>query len=143
MAIARVAESDAEVTRCFPLLAELRPHLVRDEFVERVRRQNRDAGYRLLYVEDEGEIQTVAGFRVAECLAWGRFLYVDDLVTRATERRKGHAGLVMERLLQHATAEGCDELHLDSGFQRLEAHRFYANKGLEQVGYHFSIRVRP
>ena len=30
-----------------------------------------------------------AGFRVAECLAWGRFLYVDDLVTVGSARFRG------------------------------------------------------
>ena len=39
-----LAESDADILRCFPVMAQLRPHLVKAEFVARVRRmQGEDA----------------------------------------------------------------------------------------------------
>ncbi|BAY61402.1 GCN5-related N-acetyltransferase [Calothrix brevissima NIES-22] len=34
-----LAQSDAEIERCFPTMQLLRPHLVASEFVTRIRRQ--------------------------------------------------------------------------------------------------------
>jgi GNAT superfamily N-acetyltransferase len=134
------AESDRDVARCHLVMAELRPHVDRESFARRVRRQRAD-GYRLLYLEVDGEVRSVAGFRVTECLAWGRFLYVDDLVTRETDRGRGYGRSLLERLRETARAEGCRELHLDSAVHRVDAHRFYGREGLTTVGYHFSVPI--
>lgn len=76
----RLAKSDEEIARCFPVMHELRPYVAEHDFVSRVRRQEA-SGYRLAYVLEGGEAVAVAGYRIGENLAWGRFLYVDDLVT--------------------------------------------------------------
>lgn len=69
-------------------------------------------------------------------------MYVDDLVTDAAERSKGYGGAVLLRwLADHATANGCGELHLDSGVQRKEAHRFYGREDFEVSAYHFRKRI--
>ena len=53
----------------------------------------RPGGYRLLGSFEEGadEASAAAGFRVVGMLAWGRSLYVDDLVTVPEARGRGHA----------------------------------------------------
>jgi GNAT superfamily N-acetyltransferase len=84
----------------------------------------------------------VAGFRLLHTLAWGYVLYVDDLVTRADFRGKGHARRLMEWLFAEADRLGCDQLHLDSGPQRIVAHRFYFNQGLHINSYHFAHDLR-
>jgi GNAT superfamily N-acetyltransferase len=108
--------------------------------LDRIRRQH-DAGYRLAFVEVEGEVQAVAGYRISENLAWGRFLYVDDLVTRESERSRGHGRAIIEWLEDHARAHGCVELHLDSGLHRAAAHRFYLERGLDISSYHFGMAL--
>ncbi|HXT09289.1 MAG TPA: hypothetical protein VN715_20420 [Roseiarcus sp.] len=80
------ADSEAQVRACFALMRELRPHLAsEDEFVTRWRRQTATS-YRLLVLSEDGRPAALAGFRVQENLVHGRFLYVDDLVTRADRR---------------------------------------------------------
>lgn len=37
-----------------------------------------------------------------------------------------------------AEREGRDQMHLDSGLQRLDAHRFYEREGVKKTGYHFA-----
>ena len=46
-----LANSDAEILQCFPVMAELRTYLVEGEFVARIRRQQRETGYQLAYIE--------------------------------------------------------------------------------------------
>jgi GNAT superfamily N-acetyltransferase len=80
----------------------------------------------------------VAGFRFLHTLAWGHVLYVDDLVTRSDARGRGHGRRLMEWLEAEARAHGCDQLHLDSGHQRHDAHRLYLNSGMHISSHHFS-----
>jgi GNAT superfamily N-acetyltransferase len=85
-----------------------------------------------------GSPVAVVGFRVGENLAWGRFLYVDDLVTLPGERSHGYGKALLDWLENYATQESCGQLHLDSGIQRKEAHRFYEREGLKVSSYHFA-----
>ena len=132
-----VARTKEEIQRCFPVMAELRPHLVEKEFVGRVRRQHKASGYQLVFLEDGGTVRALAGFRIAECLWAGKFFYVDDLVTTGRERSQGRGRQLMDWLIARARKEGCKEFHLDSGVQRFEAHGFYLKNRLHIVAYHF------
>src|SRR5215472_8109888 len=119
---------------------ELRSHLTsRESMVEQINQWQRPEGYRLLGSFEDGieEPVALAGFRFLHTLAWRHVLYVDDLITRADFRRRGHSGRLMEWLFAEAQSQGCDQFHLDSGVQRLVAHRFYFNQGLHISSYHF------
>ena len=105
----QLAETDAQIARCFAVMAQLRPHLKEDEFVGRVRAQQAQ-GYRLAYLEDAGAVVAVAGFRVMEMLMTGRTLYVDDLVTDPSRRSLGYGKRMLDWLQAHAKAEGCDDV---------------------------------
>jgi GNAT superfamily N-acetyltransferase len=135
-----LASTDAEISRCFPVMQWLRPHLEAAAFVERVQRQLQE-GYQLAYLEDGGKIRSVAGFRIQEMLAWGKILYVDDLVTSDTDRSHGYGGQLFDWLVEHARANGCKELHLDSGVQRFAAHRFYLRRRMDISSHHFSLKL--
>jgi GNAT superfamily N-acetyltransferase len=139
MTTVRVAESDADIRPCYAVMRELRPHVGDDEeFVARVRRQQEQSGYTLIYVEEAGKPVACAGFRISEWLAWGRALYVDDLICVESHRGKGPAEALMYWMEDHARTQGCSEFHLDSGTFRLPAHRFYHRLKLGITAFHFS-----
>ena len=138
--VVSLARNDQEIQSCFDVMVALRPHLQRDEFVSRVRRQQQESGYALACVT-AGEVKAVAGFRISECLAWGKFLYVDDLVTATSDRSQGYGGILFDWLVAHARAAGCDEFHLDSGVQRFDAHRFYLKKRMAIEAHHFGLKL--
>lgn len=136
-----VAETVDEVARCFEVMRELRTHLATNaEFVARVQRQQEE-GYRLAWLEAEGTVRAVAGYRVFDLLFSGRTLYVDDLVTRAVDRSTGFGGQLFDWLVAEARREKCNELTLDSGVQRFDAHRFYLAKRLKIASHHFSLEL--
>jgi hypothetical protein len=56
----KFATSALDLSRCFPVVVQLRPHLTELEFVDRVQRQQQ-AGYFLVYVEKDDSIKAVAG----------------------------------------------------------------------------------
>ena len=94
MAQVRLATELDQIERCAPVMRELRTSLTESKIVERIQEQQYE-GYRLAFVETEDAVVAVAGYRVIEHLAYGRFLYVDDLVTRAKFKRNGFAGSVV------------------------------------------------
>lgn len=136
----KVAESDEDIDRCFTIMRDLRPHIAKNEFVSRVRVQHRQ-GYRLAFVEIEEIPVVVAGFRIADNLAWGRFLYVDDLVTLPEYRSMGYGAALLYWIENYAISEGCNQIHLDSGLERVEAHRFYRREAMKVTGFHFVKHV--
>lgn len=135
-----LAKTDAEIRDCYPVMAELRPHVAAADFLSRVRRQQEKANYELAYVKRDGEVKAVAGFRISECLAWGKFMYVDDLVSKSSERSKGHGGELIDWLIEYARKNGCEQFHLDSGVHRFAAHRFYLLKRMNIEAHHFGMK---
>jgi len=135
-----IAQSESEIDSCFDVMSELRPALKREEFAPRVRRQQQQ-GYVLAGLEVDGEIVCAAGFRMLENLAWGRFLYVDDLVTAENRRSEGHGDEMLTWLIDYAKQHHRDELHLDSGVQRFGAHRFYLRRRMDITNHHFSMKL--
>lgn len=134
------AKTDGEVLACYPVVAQLRSHVEEHEFLERVRDQQQ-AGYELVFIEEEGRVVAVAGYRISNSLAWGKFLYVDDLVTAGLERSTGHGQSLIDWLLATAVDRKCDSFHLDSGVQRHAAHRFYLRNRMSISSHHFSMQV--
>lgn len=132
-----IATTEADIAACYPVMRQLRPHIPEVEFVPRVRRAQ-ESGYRLVCLREDGVPVAVAGIRSGENLAWGRFVYVDDLVTAAERRSRGHGARLLDWIRAHARTQGCAQIHLDSGLQRLDAHRFYAREGVAKTGYHFA-----
>ena len=132
-----------ETARAARALLELRAtYAPAERLVARVDDVLRPGGYRLAGSFDDGEEEAsaAAGFRVLELLAWGRALYVDDLVTLPDRRGRGHADALFGWLEAEAARLGCDQLHLDSGLgpDRADAHRFYFRHGLRIVSFHFA-----
>lgn len=122
-------------------MRQLRPHFEEEAaFVAQVERQQR-AGYRMAFVEDEGAVRVVAGYRLSESLHAGRFCYVDDLVTDESARSLGYCGALFDWLMAAARAAGCGRFELDSGVQRFAAHRFYLTKRMIIASHHFSLEL--
>ena len=128
--------SDEEVVSTFHVMCQLRPHLGEEGYVERIRGV-RQGGYRLAAVVDEGQVRCVAGFRIQDYLYCGKHLYVDDLITDGSTRSQGHGKRMLDWLTEEARRADCVQLHLDSGVQRPDAHRFYFREGLIISAYHF------
>jgi GNAT superfamily N-acetyltransferase len=121
-------------------MAELRPHIQSDEFRPVVKRLTEIAGFQLAYLVDD-EIKAVAGFRISEWLAGGKYLEIEDLVSKGSERSKGYGGELFDWLVEHAKENDCQQLRLVSRVNRLAAHRFYLRKGMNLEAHYFSMNL--
>lgn len=127
-----------QLQRAFEVFTHLRPHLNCDCFIQRVQLQ-REQGYKIIFLEDDGAIVAAAGYRIASFLAWGKVLYIDDLVTHPDKKRRGHGGTLLDWLIAEAKKLECDAVHLDTGFTRHDAHRLYLNKGFRITSHHMNL----
>ena len=134
------AITDQEVENCFEVMSELRPHLKRENFLETIRAMETE-GYKLAFIEDQGRVVAVAGYRIYTNLFMGKHLYVDDLVTASSGRSKGYGEAMVNWLRAKATEAGCNYYHLDSGTHRDQAHKFYFRQGFTIASYHFSEQL--
>lgn len=82
----------------------------------------------------------VAGFVIGVKLAWGRHIYIDDLVTAEGHRRSGAGAHLIEWFKAYAREHGCQQIHLDSGVINFVAHSFYLRQGFSIASHHFSIK---
>ncbi len=135
-----IATTDAQLKACYPVMAQLRPHVTPEEFVPLVRHLAAVAGLAIVYLDDGG-VRAVAGIRISEWLALGKYLEIEDLVTTDDARSHGYGGALFDWIIEHARANGCRHVRLVSHVRRVDAHRFYIRKGMTLEGNYFSIDV--
>jgi N-acetylglutamate synthase-like GNAT family acetyltransferase len=136
----QLAESDFQILGCFLVISQLRPHLEQDNFVEQVRYQMKE-GYQLAFLEVEKQAVAVVGFRISNCLASGKFLYIDDLVVDELKRSHSYGQQLFQWLIEYARNHECKHLSMDSGVQRFAAHRFYLMQRMSITSHHFSMEL--
>ncbi len=132
--------TEEEIKACFSLMHTLRLQYDKESFVMQVKEQM-ETDYRMVCLISGGEYVCLAGYRISQNLAWGKHLYIDDLVTAEGERSQGYGEKMLSYLVDIAKREGCQQLHLDSGVQRFNAHKFYLREGFKISSHHFSMQL--
>lgn len=158
MSLIRLATTDVALRRCYAVMRQLRPHLSEEQYLAQVRRQEeqgyctamleegsagilpaRPGGTGAAPVESAAPVRAVAGYRIMENLFSGVHMYVDDLVTDETTRSRGQGAELLDWLIAQAGAAGCVSFELDSGTQRIHAHRFYLRQRMVISAFHFRL----
>lgn len=145
--VPRVLEHTGDPRPVAAALLELRPDYgTAAALADRLAALTRTQGLRVfgVHVGDAAEAVAAVTVRQVESLSQGRFLYVDDLSTRAAARGRGYAGLLMDRVDDLALELGIPGMvQLDSGVgpHRADAHAFYHRRGMWIAGFHFMRRT--
>jgi len=133
-----LVEKETQIEQAADLLLHLRTDYNRSQLIQQIKQQQ-TKGYQLAITYDALNAVCVAGFVISEKLAWKKHLYVDDLVSEPTHRSKGAGAAMIQWLKDYASAQGCQQLHLDSGVVKFAAHKFYLREGFRIASHHFSI----
>ena len=137
----KIAETDDEIRNCYAVMAELRPQFQPDDFLRQVKGQMAETKFRLVYLDDKG-IKAVGSYRIGEWLAGGKYLEIEDLVSKTGERSKGYGGELFDWIVEYAKQENCDHIKLVSHVKRFGAHRFYLNKKMIIEAHYFSLALQ-
>ena len=126
----------------FAAMQALRPNLASAaHFVGQVDNIQRPDGYRLvgIFIEGEEQAMAVCGFRLTHNLAWGRYIYIDDVCTLPQARNQGYATQLLQWVNAEANRLGCSEIHLnaDVSMARNTMHRLCLNNGYRISSHHF------
>lgn len=135
------AKTDAEILTTYDTMSQLRPDIMQDDYVRLVRLQEDEVGYRLALLREDDCVTCVAGFRLCRSLGWGKYLYVDDLVTDKARRSRGAGKVMFDWLVLEARSARCAELRLDSALWRNDAHRFYLRERMDIACFHFKLNL--
>lgn len=133
----KLAEADNDILKCWPAVKALRPHLSEDQFLPMVKEMLTE-GYMLAFLEDNGVVASIIGFRYQQFLFSGKHIYIDDLSTLPEHRQKGYGSMLLDYVIDYARKRGYSAVTLDSGYQRIDAHRLYLNKGFILSSHHFT-----
>lgn len=63
------------------------------------------------------------------------------VTTDEQHRSQGAGEKILNALIDFAKRNQCMQLHLDSGVQRFDAHRFYLKHGMRIASYHLLLDV--
>lgn len=137
-----LAESDAEIRKCYEVMAQLRPQFLTEEsFLQQVNKQFSDHNFRLVYFESGDQVKAVAGIRAGEWLVGGKYLEIEDFVTKDGERSKNYGGKLFDWITDYARRNDCRQIKLVSSVKRFGAHKFYLNKGMIIQAHYFSLEL--
>jgi GNAT superfamily N-acetyltransferase len=138
MSNVREVTTDAEFLKAFPIMVQLRTHLTPESYLDLLKPM-KEEGYQLFAAYNaQDEIAGLAGVAIKTNFFHKRHVYVFDLITDESQRSSGYGKQLLDYVDVWAKENGCEFVALDSGLQRLDAHRFYETKaGLTKWCYSF------
>ena len=137
-----LAKTDHDILKCTTVLSALRPQLNSENILPIITGMM-SRGYNLIYIMDNDTVVAASGYRFSEHLAWGKAIYIDDLITLTGSRKSGNARLLLDYIFEEAHNHHCAQVHLDSGCipARYDAHRLYLRYGFNITSHHFAMNV--
>lgn len=136
-----VAKSTIELTDCFPVVKELRPHLALEDFLSIYKQANQADGYTVVLVKENSRIVAMMGYRILFDLVRGKHVYIDDLVSTESMRSKGIGAELLQYAEQIAKQEGCETLRLCTGIENESGVRFYEKNGWKQRAFAYTKKI--
>ncbi len=131
-----------ETGRLHPVMAQLRPHLSGAAMGAEIAKVQAGGGH-LIGAFDGDACLGCATYRFQTRLSFGRMVYVDDLVTNEDARSRGVGAALLDWIEVEARANGATQCVLDSGTQRVRAHRFYFRQGYAITAFNFKKPLGP
>lgn len=133
--------TEEEIKYCYKIMRQTMKDLSEQDFINLVSQQIKN-GYKLIYMIDNGEVICVTGFIIAQKLAWGKHLYIDDFVTDKSVKSSDAAKALLDFVKIYAKQQNCNSIHLDSSVKREKAHEFYLEQNMKIDTYHFSMDLK-
>lgn len=88
---------------------------------------------------EQRKLAAVATFRFCWRLYCGRTLYIDDFIVATDARFHGYGSELFRWLVDHAKANECMNITLDTGVRVFGAHKFYHAHGMRISSHHMTL----
>lgn len=137
--------SAEDLRRAHPVMQELRQGLSLEDFLSLYERAHATSGYEILAVEKDQKIVALMGYRFLYDYVHGKHLYIDDLVSTASQRSHGIGAQLLSHAEKLAQEAGCKNLRLCTGIENEQGKKFYEknNWNLRAIVYKKKISGNP
>ena len=116
-----------QLIAAFPVLNQLRTDLTEESYLDLLQGMQKD-GYKLIALYNNEKIVSLAGLSWRINFYNKRHVFIYDLVTDSEHRSFGYGEKLLSYIHSWAKEQGADYVALESGLQRIHAHRFYEEK---------------
>jgi GNAT superfamily N-acetyltransferase len=100
------------------------------------------SSYDALILKNETECISYISFEFINRYSFnGKFLYIADFVTHDAYRSKGYGKIMLKKIREIAKINHCENIVLESGISRKDAHRFYENNNFAIQSYSFRQKL--
>jgi len=140
MITVHIADTSEKILKCKQVLLDFRPQLNESNFMD-VMQKLHNNGSVIIYTEENGIAVSVALFETGFKIHRGNYLYIDDLATLPEYRNRGYAAALLNWIELYARDRNIDQIHLDSGVHRHDAHKLYLKRDYIISGHHFVLKI--
>jgi len=123
----------------FPVIKQLRTDLTEETYLELLQEMKKD-GYTIFALYINEKIVAIAGLSWRVNFYNKKHIFIYDLVTDIEYRSFGYGEKLLSFIHSWAKEQGAEYIALESGLQRIDAHRFYEEK-LEYDKFCYSFRT--
>lgn len=127
---------EKEILDTYPLLAQLYEELSYEQYESYIK-DLLPLGYRRIVVLEDGNAIASAGLLEGVHFRFGKYMYINDLITDSAHRSRGIGKALIHWIQQNAIERGCKSIKLASNVNRHKAHRFYMSDDFFVHGYYF------
>lgn len=124
--------------KAFPVMKQLRTDLTEKTYLDLLHEMRKE-GYQLFALSIHNQMVSLAGICLRTNFYNRRHVYIYDLVTDSSHRSYGYGERLLSYIQNWALENGAKYVALESGLQRIDAHRFYEEK-LEYDKWCYSFR---
>lgn len=136
-----VAKSKTDLERCFSVMHELRPHLNLEEYLSIYEQAHKHDGYEIVFIEQNGSVVAVMGYRFLFDFVRGKHVYIDDLVTSEKVRSLGLGAKLLKYAEEIARHSNCAGLRLCTGIDNHRGVQFYEKHGWQKRAFAYSKKL--
>ncbi|MFP3028410.1 MAG: GNAT family N-acetyltransferase [Wolbachia sp.] len=98
-------------------------------------------GYKVIGKYVDNDLIAILAYRLPYKFTFGKYVYVDDLVTLPEYRSRGYGHQLIEWLKEESKRIGYHQIHLDVSMSNHLGSKFYLNNGFQAKAYHLSCKV--
>lgn len=127
---------DVSLEDAYEILSDVEPSLSKDRFLSNYKKMLK-GDVKVLGLFDTNKLCTVAVVSIQENEVHGKYLYLYDLVTHKSYRKKGYGKEMLRYIQNLAIYNECTKITLNSGLHRTDEHKFLKSNGFEMFHYAF------
>jgi GNAT superfamily N-acetyltransferase len=135
------AETDEQLLKCFPAVKELDSDFQETCYLKTLKIMLSE-GTKIVMLEAENKVPSIACFRIGQYLFQGRHLHLDFILTMNEFKKQGYTKAILNWVKAYALQLECDTMSVDSFFKNRDAQRLYLSAGFYISAMHFWMGLK-